>query len=179
MTSIYNARTFAFKSSQHFLFDTNVWIYNVGPTSTHHNVGLYSRLLSNILQSSAQIYHNDLIISEFINRVLRIYHKAYCDIHGNIDYKSYRGTADFKQAMTAVKVSLDSISSISKPLVSSTYSSSLKGIANYMENYPSDYNDIIISQQARAEQCILVTDDGDMSDYYCDILTYNGRMLRV
>lgn len=95
------------KANQHnpnrsfgYLFDTNVWLYIYGPVagSNAKKQRIYSNLLNSIIERRAVIFITSLVLSEYINRVLRIGFQQWKD-NGNYsaDYKrDYRSTNNYK-----------------------------------------------------------------------------------
>ncbi|WP_428194601.1 hypothetical protein [Deinococcus saxicola] len=176
-----NAADYVVDSSHKFLIDANVWLYIAGPQANQNNFNTrnYSRLLRDLLSSKVEIFYTDLIVSEYINRVLRIYYGVYKDSNNDqsISFKEYRNTKDYINSMTQVKIGLDLIASIAQPVELDGWNVYLKGISSYMLNNPSDYNDIIISEISKIRGLILISNDGDMAMYDCKTLSFHRGLI--
>lgn len=165
-----------------FIFDTNILIDLFYPMNMENDLSDITGLYSRICKQHAKIIISSIQISEFINRCIRFQFGVYSINHSECkDYKKdYRGTEDYNQAMKAIleiikNEWIDRFIFVNDQLQNMDISS----ILNYTFSF--DFNDALIVEIAKQEGAILVTNDGDYSNYDLPttILTNNYFLLNL
>lgn len=179
MPSAERITDYAFKSSDHLLLDTNVWLLVYGPQKPGNNrVAIYSQALAKILTAQSRVYIDVLIVSEFIN--------AYARLKWNLwknqstcsdDFKKFRESQDFKP------IAQDIASDVKRVLQSCTRvedgfeSLAIESLVDEYALGDSDFNDQILTELCNRKGLKLVTDDGDFKGQGIPVITANKRLL--
>lgn len=151
-----------------YIFDTNIWIFLFAPIagSQQNKQKVYSQLLSEIRSRGATIWINSLIVSEYVNAVLRLAFKQWMRIKGlyNADFKhDFRPTADYKSALFDVKTQVANILSICERRPDDFNSINIGAIIDSM-GATYDFGDaMIVDVCKRNREIRLVTDDSDIA----------------
>lgn len=152
-----------------YMFDTNVWIFIYGPIANNeeYKQKKYSGLLQDIIGRKASLYITSLILSEYINRVLRLGFFQWKRNTGNENAKfkdDYRPTPEFKQQLELVKAQVDDILKVAEKRPDDFNSTDMdvdKILSSMSENM--DYNDSYIARNCEKNKMFLVSDDRDMA----------------
>lgn len=144
------------------------------PISGSNNVQqkAYGNLLKNIRTARATIYINSLVVSEYINRSLKLNYSLWRDREfkgGNrfVDYKrNYRPTEDFDNAQKEAYNEMSDILSIA--LRKPDDFNALK-LDEVMNAKGMDFNDAYYAHFCKLNRLILVTDDKDLQRSPLDI----------
>ncbi|MDE6207686.1 MAG: PIN domain-containing protein [Muribaculaceae bacterium] len=174
MAKVERIRDFKVKSGDCFFFDNNVWMFLFSPISgaKEYQQRVYSNLLRNIQTARATIFINSLIVSEYINRSLRLNHSIWQDRErrsGNrfVDYKhDYRGTEDFDNAQEEAYNEMSDILSIAERKPDDFNALKLDEV---MKAKGMDFNDAYYAYFCKLNRLILVTDDKDLQSSPLDI----------
>lgn len=155
-----------FTSADKILIDTNILIYVYCPLNSKNCESFashYSDTLQKIADAKASVFVNSLVISEFINRWLRLdYEKSGL---GGTFKKDYRLSDRYK---TTMKTILKELSKFYKhcSVRQLDDSFSIVDFQNKYKSFPeSDFNDIIIAENAKINDCKILTQDGDFAQY--------------
>src|SRR5262249_48745578 len=92
----HHARSYLFRSGEPLLIDANVWLYLQPPPANPvpaHAYG-YSETMKNILLAKARPLTEALILSEYLNRYLRVEHAAFASKYPK--YKDFRKSPDYR-----------------------------------------------------------------------------------
>ena len=174
--------TFSPTDNQTFIMDTNVLIELLYPImSTTQLTTSYMKLYEAIISKKAKLIITSIQISEFINRCIRLQFNLWKSTSGNSksDFKSdYRETDDYRTSMQAILeiVQLDILSHAT--CIDDCFSEmNPENLYNYGFYY--DFNDALISEVARINHAILITNDKDFANYSSgiNILTANKSLL--
>lgn len=176
MARLIDLNKYKFNGKEKIILDTNVLLYLFGPFNGGNDYG-YSEFLKNAINSCAELFVNNQILSEFINRNCRLAYQQYlknkkCK-QNKFQYKRhYRSTADFKEnyklSIEIIKTEILSISNLSVIDV--------KDITHALSHYQMlDFNDELILQNAYRESLNIVTHDTDFFNVNIEvpIMTYN------
>lgn len=150
-----------------YLFDTNVWLYLYGPMagSEKRKQTQYSRLLRDIIDRKAGLFITSMVLSEYINRVLRIEFEQWKKQTGNrnADYKrDYRPTTDFEESLADVKAQVkDILSNVPQRRPDDFNHIDIDGIVNSMSN-SADFNDVYLVRCCELGKMCFVSDDKDI-----------------
>lgn len=150
-----------------YLFDTNVWLYIYGPLagSEKRKQSQYASLLRDIVDRKAGLFITSMVLSEYINRVLRIEFERWKKYKGlyNADYKrDYRATEDFQDALADVKAQVkDILYNVTQKRPDDFNNIDIDGIVNSMSN-SADFNDVYLVRCCERGNMCFVSDDKDI-----------------
>ena len=150
-----------------YLFDTNVWLYIYGPLagSEKRKQSQYASLLRDIVDRKAGLFITSMVLSEYINRVLRIEFEQWKKHNGlyNADYKrDYRTTEDFQDALADVKAQvMDILYNVTQKRPDDFNNIDIDGIVNSMSN-SADFNDVYLVRCCERGNMCFVSDDKDI-----------------
>lgn len=174
MAKVEKIRDVIVKSGDLFFFDNNVWMYLFSPISgaNSYQQRMYGNLLRNIQVAKASIFINSLIVSEYINRSLRLNYSIWREFEaktGNrfLDYKrDYRPTSEFEDAKIAVCEEMDNILHIAyrKP-----DDFNALDVTRILQAPAMDFNDAYYANFCHLNNLTLVTDDRDLFNTPLDI----------
>lgn len=174
MAKVEKINRFNVKSGDCFFFDNNVWMILFSPISgvNRRQQDAYGTLLKQIQSSRATIYINSLIVSEYMNRSLRLAHSIWADNErraGNcsVEYKKYfRDTYAFCEAQRAACAEMRDILSIAERKPDDFNAVNLEEIMN---TQAMDFNDAYYTSYCSLNNLILVSDDKDLQRTVRDI----------
>lgn len=180
--SIHDARNYKPSNGDNFFFDANIWLSVYGPIGNYNNrqATHYSKLFYKLQNKSCDIYTNDIVISEYINRFSRmefIQRQEELDLKNN-EFKKFRDSEDFKEIAPEIAANLRKIVRLSKICNHNMDDLALFEVADNFESGKHDFNDLIITEICRDKNLILVTDDGDFNNYNLKLVTVNEKMLQ-
>lgn len=151
-----------------YFFDTNVWLLIYGPMAgtTPRKQAIYSNLLRDIINRKAQIHISSLILSEYINFVLRFGFRQWKRLTGNVNAeykKDYRVTQDYKDRLADAVLQVQDILQVCTKRPDDFHIVDIDSILASM-NQNADYNDAYYLHDCEKMGLILVSDDGDMQN---------------
>lgn len=160
------------------LFDANIWIYIFCEIGEYNKffVNTYSKAFYILLKSKNTIFTDLTILSEFINRYLKISCSNYVKRENlpSIDYKrDYRITEDYKEAWATV------CDIVRKKILSKSYIINTKYDQTSMarllqeDQFETDFNDNHIVNLCQVENMFLMTNDADFKDTNLNVITEN------
>jgi predicted nucleic acid-binding protein len=173
-----NANTYVFHPGERVLVDANVWIYLQPPVSrpAPGYSWRYSVTLKNLLAAGATPIIEALVLSEYLNRYLRIEYEV-----GWLG--RYRSFKDFRNSPDFASVALDAVGDarqiLTITLPENTFLShmDLPSILDETEAGTLDFNDGVLVETCRLRGWKLLTNDSDMTLGGIDVLTTNPRLL--
>ncbi len=151
-----------------FFFDTNIWISIFEPLGNKNQIAQdkYSSFFDKIVSSKSKVYISSLIISEFINTILRLDFNFWKREEGNRELnfkKDYRNSSRCKEKSKVICKTLeDGILAHSICVNDDFKKIGIKSMLKNLEN--SDFNDLYIAQLAKIKKYKIVTDDRDFFD---------------
>ena len=171
----YDNYSLAQLQDKNFFFDTNVlldlfYTHTVGWSSV-----AYSKVYKYMVSHQMKMYLDNTVLSEFINRILRIEYKLMQTANPNADvtYKNYRNTSEgqekVEEAYNLVTVILKCINLDGEIL-------SPMDVQSLLVVDEIDYNDKIIEHLCIKKGYILVTNDIDFTNSVADILSANRNL---
>lgn len=158
-----DAKSYNFSEKDEIFIDTNVWLYIFYPGAEGDHG--YNDIFQKIIDSGANLYITEQVLSEYVNRVVRGEYHRYIESQkeqgnrGFIDYKrSFRPTAEYS---TAYNLALDSVNedilSIAK-LVSISH----EDVCNWCTEYEMlDFNDNVYFHLSLKNNFFILTHDKD------------------
>ena len=175
-----NVKDYEAKTGGSYFFDNNIWMLLFAGIAGAHmdKQRKYSRLLQDIRNRDGIIFISSLILSEYINRSLRLYYEQWIVSNNKIravtDYKrDYRGSEDYKTALKSVISEVEDILSISERRPDDFNSIDINTVLKDMST-DSDFNDSYYVELCDKNKMILVTDDKDLvnTSKNINIVTY-------
>ncbi len=169
MTKI-DVRTYSVKPDDVFLFDNNIWMYLFASIANAkaNKQRIYTDFLRRVISANATIAISSLIVSEYVNRCLRMNFGIWKDEQGDntLDYKKdYRPTAECRNASEVVSIEIGEILSLSK-----RYSDDFNIIdITSLINPSEDFNDAYLIELCKRNNFIMVSDDRDIFNSNADI----------
>jgi len=162
------------------LLDANIWIYIFCEIGEYHKffVNTYSKAFYILLKSNNTIYTDFCILSEFINRYLKISCTNYQKRKQlqYIDYKrDYRVTEDYKEAWTTVcDIVHNKILSRSQ-IINAKYDQSSMAKLLRKDQVGTDFNDNHLVNLCEVEEMFLMTNDADFKNTNLNVITENNK----
>lgn len=177
-SNINNIDEHQYDKSDKFFFDANIWLYIYGPVANvkQQVINRYSFAWKRILSTKCKIYVDVLILSEFINRFIRL-RKNVLPEWKEESLSKYRKSNEFK---VVTKEIADSCRRILDCCLTTDSGIEHVDINTLMDQYSrgeSDFNDLIIDHICKLNNFILVTHDSDFKNSNVAILTTNKRLL--
>jgi len=162
-------------------FDANVLLYLFGAVATPKNqwlVEAYTKVFSDCLKMQSVLCVDIFVLSEFINRSLRLDYENYLKMNGldksQLDFKTFRATPDGEQLSKGIETVVKGRILKQFKLVGKLFNpADITAIS--LVNH--DFNDALIIQTCQAHHCVLVTNDADFSGADLDILTANNKLV--
>lgn len=156
-----------FNDSDKIIIDANVLIYVYCPlnsSSYDDFISHYTEILEKISKAKASVFVNSLIISEFINRWLRMDFKK--SPFASADFKKdYRASERYRNTMRVILSELKKFYRQHKVTNIDDNFSNINFLSHYDKEIQNDFNDIIIAENAISNKCKILTQDGDFSKY--------------
>ena len=170
---------------KNIFLDTNIWLYLFCPLghSRDNIVKKYSRAFNYLIHSDNKLYIDVMILSEFINRFLRLAFHVYKannkkGIH--FDYKKqYQQTKNFKETIQLIFSTIKNKILPGAAVVNFNHeNSSIVELMDGLQDKMIDFNDLHFEKLCKVKGFFLLTDDGDFSSSPLDIISGNPRILR-
>lgn len=156
-----------------YFFDTNVWMFIFGPIAgaDKRKQSIYSNLLREIQSRKATIFISSLVLSEYVNAVLRLGFRSWKRRTGNqnADFKtSYRCTDDYQSTLEDAVLQVQEILKVSERRPDDFHLVDINNVLASM-NQKADYNDAYYIRNCERQKMKLVSDDADMQNVDCVI----------
>jgi len=146
--------------------DTNILIFLFSPSfvnSHRYQVDKYSAVFSLLVENKCVLYINSHVISEFINRCLRIDFDNNFNSEKNKNYKKdYRNSAEYLKTIQIVLKQLKKFLKLAKHINDDFESFDITNAYNTTKE--SDFNDLIIADTVRSNNLKLFSDDRDFQN---------------
>lgn len=159
-----------------FFFDTNVLIDLFYTQKPDWSTLAYSKIYKEMLEMGVNIYIDNTVLSEFVNRIIRVEYNLQQSLNPNsgITFKNYRNTEEgqerVREAYELVNVILKSIKLDGEVLTK-------PDIESLLVVDEIDYNDKTIEHLCMSKEYVLVTNDIDFSHSRADILSANHLLV--
>ena len=173
-----NASTYAFQPGERVLVDANIWIYLQPPVSkpTPYYARQYSAALKQLLAAGAQPVIEALVLSEYLNRYLRLeYEVGWLGKYPK--FKDFRTSPDFASAASAAVGDARQILKVAAAEDTPLLSVELPAILVETEAGRIDFNDGVLAETCRLRGWKLLTNDSDMTVGGIEVLTTNPKLL--
>ena len=155
-------------SNNAYFFDTNVWMFIFAPIAgtKKKKQSVYSSLLKDIQSRNATIFISSLVLSEYINAVLRMGFKQWKRVTGNVnaDFKrDYRNTNDYQTILEDAVLQVKEILKVCVKRPDDFQIIDIDCILASM-NQDADYNDIYYIKDCEKHKMKFVSDDSDIQN---------------
>jgi predicted nucleic acid-binding protein len=161
-------------------FDANVLIYIFWPTSSpdpsnsHWDwQAKYSSIYGRLVTQGNELIVDYLVISEFINRAIRIQFK---NANSTLSFKQYRDSIDGQSTLTDIYTILQSNVFDKFNVIGKAFSKD--EIQSFLFADNLDFTDKAIMQICAENDCILLTNDKDFCSVNLDLLSANRYILQ-
>jgi len=161
-------------------FDANILIYIFWPTTTKNKISeSYSRILAKMLRKHFSLFTNTLVLSEVINRCLRLEYDKYIQNEA-IDFMKFK-FKDFRSSPEGINVQTDIFNMVKEQIlcnfniVDKCFNN--KNITELLTINELDFNDKLIISNCIENNYLLITNDKDFIHADIDIFTSNPVLL--
>jgi len=176
MKQIYRTADIPQLSGRDIFFDANILMYIYFASSSMKNwPAIYSTIFRLLLSNNNRLIVDYNILSEVVNRELRMNHINFEAINGQKDYKLWRNSADGQHAENRTYAIIKSLLSSTFQLDGKVYD--LKDITQMLTPQKLDFTDKAIVNLCQARNYILLTNDKDFSDADLEILSANRHLV--
>ena len=173
MKGRYNKNTVAQIAGKSVFFDANILLYLFWHTGANKWERHYASIFGLLLKQQNQLVVDFMVVSEVINRAMRIEYEKYKISTGlNCKYKTYRNSTDGENALKAIYIIIKN-NVLNYFLVDGKINTK-SDIESYLTVDHLDFNDKSIVSLCLEKGYILFTNDGDYSACDVDILSANS-----
>lgn len=157
-------------ASEKFFFDTNILLYLFYSHTVDWASRSYSALYMQMLNKGIKMYIDNTVLSEFINRVIRIEYDMKMKISPDefMPFKRYRDTDDGQHTVNHAN---NLVKNILKFILIDGEVMDKIDIQSILIVDSLDYNDKVIEHLCESKGYILVTNDIDFKESEIDILS--------
>ncbi len=172
MATNYKLQDYANLSGKDVFVDANVLIYLFWPTGQHSFEANYARVFRNLLRQGNSLYVDFLVISEVVNRVLRIEHQK---LNSNQKFKDFRNSQDGKDVISDIYLIVQNEILSSFKIIGKSFNKS--DIEGFLIVEQLDFVDKATVSICSENNLVLLTNDRDFKNSGLDILTGNPNIL--
>lgn len=168
----HDATKYVFSKGEPILIDANVWLYLQPPTAQPPPgfAWRYSNTLKSILGAGATPVIETLILSEYLNRYLRLeYDGAWRAVYPK--FKDFRKSGHFAPVAQAAMADAKQILNLAAPQDTLLPATDIAAILAETEAGALDFNDGVLVENCRLNGWKLLTNDGDMTIGGIEVLT--------
>lgn len=163
-TKVTDITRYSPKSSDVFLFDTNIWMFLFCPLGSvrKNQQQIYSLFLKNVKSSRSTIFINSLILSEFANAFLKLDFSLWEEsIRPNrVRYKrDYVGSSRYKETVKQVTSAINEILKYCDKGADNLNTLEINRILSHLQVI--DFNDSYYIELSAFSKYKIVTDDHD------------------
>lgn len=175
-----DAKCYAFQPGEPILVDANVWLYLHPPAAqpTSRWADSYSGAFARMLQVKAKPIVDALILSEYLNRYVRLEFNAFWKTTYP-EFKKFRQSDDGAKVLQYAVEELTQILKIAAPRDTRLADMNFPALLLAVRSGSIDFNDGLLIQSCRQNGWKLLTNDGDMSQGGIEVLTANSRLLQA
>ncbi len=176
----HDAASYIFSAGEHILIDANIWLYLLPPTAQPAPwwAAVYSGTFSRLLHAKAQPVVDALILSEYLNRYVRLEYDASWRTHYP-KFKDFRKSADGIKVLHAAVAEIKQILKTSAPHDTPLGNIDIPAVLGEVQNGTVDFNDGLLIQTCRLNGWKLLTHDRDMTMGGVNLLTTNKILLQA
>ena len=176
----HHAISYAFQAGEEILVDANVWVFVQPPAAQPppHFSKSYSAALKNLLAAGAQPIIEALVLSEYLNRYLRLEYDAMWR-RAYPKFKDFRKSSDFAPLAQAAVADARQILKLALPQDTLLSQANIPAVLGETETGTLDFNDGVLVETCRLRGWKLLTNDGDMTIGGIEVLTTYPPLLRA
>lgn len=172
MATNYKLQDYTQINGRSVFLDANVLIYLFWPTGQHYFEQNYARVFSQLLKQGNDLFIDFLVISEVVNRILRIEHQKN---NPTQKFKDFRNSNEGKDALNDIYIILKNDILSRFNIVGKTYNR--KDIENCLMVDELDFVDKATAILCKENSFVLLTNDKDFKGSDLDIITGNPHIL--
>src|SRR5690606_5662457 len=159
--------------------DTNILVYLFWPTGNNWATNNYPKYFYRLLKQGIPLFVAFIVISEFINRAIRLEYDKYVTVYGlnkrTFTYKQYRDTDDVREAMYDIDTVvtdevLTKVAVCGKEFL-------IQDIHDLLVVDSMDFTDRAIQKICQENNFVILTNDSDYAGCDFDVLTANRKIL--
>ena len=181
MNNVVDVETYVPQDGDKYFFDANIWLYFYCPIGNYNKYTIckYDSFLKKSINSKTTIYISSLVISEVVNRWLRLDFERVKrkDVSMRNFKQDYRCSAHYDSTVKDIKAVFNQLLKISTPLDDRATEISLPDVLSGLDK--TDFNDSYYHHLAKLDNLLIVTNDADFAelDTGISILTANQNLL--
>ena len=172
MGTNFRLQDFSLIHDRPIFFDANVLLYIFWPTGSHYFEAHYSKVFSNLLKQKNELYIDFIVLSEVINRVIKIEHSNY---DKSLKYKKFRDSQEGKDALSDIYLIIKNDILTTFKITGKVLNES--EIDGFLVVDILDVNDKFIVELCKENSFVLLTNDKDFKNCDIDVLTGNPAIL--
>ncbi|WP_165846714.1 MULTISPECIES: PIN domain-containing protein [Candidatus Cryosericum] len=177
--NVRSVEDYDFAVTDRIFVDANVWMHVYGQSAPDSQVvKLYSGAMQKMLAAHSCLYTDVLVISEVINRYIRIDMKVPRVGKTYTNFKDFRRSTDFPLAAKGATDIVRRILGATKTIANGFEEMQVPDLLRDFESGQYDFNDQVIGILCAREGLTILTDDADFARCPAPILTANPRLLR-
>lgn len=177
MATKYSSRNINQLQGRKVFFDANVLIYVFWPSGNFNWENQYSSAFGNLLRQGNILAVDFMVLSEVINRAIKIEYEKFKINNNNISYKKYRDSTDGIKAMEDIYVVVKESILPRFTIIGKSFNKS--EIESFLHIDSLDFNDKAIVPLCQENNCILLTNDKDFANSDIDIISSNPIILKA
>lgn len=179
MATNYKLQDYALLNGKNIFLDANVLIYLFWPTGQHYFEQSYAKVFNNLLKQGNNLFVDFLVISEIINRVIKLEYEKHLLNHSltnkQFRFKEYYNSNDGKEALSDIYIIVKN--NILKRFNVVEKSFNKEDIENLLVVDELGFVDKAIVSICIENGFVLLTNDKDFKDSEIEILTSNPKTL--
>lgn len=169
---------YTFSEGEALLLDANVWLHIFSPPSgnTPSFARGYDAALKRMLAARTHLAVDALILSEYLNRYIRI---EWAALHKQAqpNFKKFRQSPAFAAVGQGAALFARRILKLCSRYDNPFATANIDQVLTNFESGNQDFNDGLLSEACRHHGWKLVTDDGDFTSGGIEVLTGNPKLL--
>lgn len=176
MATTYKLKDFAQLYGKDIFVDANVLIYLFWPTGQYSYESDYARVFRNLLRQGNNLYVNFLIISEVVNRILKIeFQKLKSNSNQSFKFKDFRNSEVGRDVINDIYLIVQTEILSRFEIIDKTFNKN--DIEGFLMVDQLDFVDKATVSICSENNLVLLTNDRDFKNSGLDILTGNPRIL--
>ncbi len=172
MATKYKLQDIAQLNGRDVFLDANILIYLFWPTGQHLFENNYACVFSHLLRQNNKLYVDFLVISEVINRVVRIEHQK---LNPAQKFKEFRNSQEGQDTLKDIYLIVKDEILSKLNVIGKAFNK--QEIENSLIVDKLDFVDKAIVTLCKKNTLVLLTNDKDFKDSDLDILTCNPAIL--
>lgn len=173
MATKYSLQDIALLKNRSIFVDANVLIYLFWPSGSFSWEKNYATAFRHLLRQENNLFVDFMVVSEIVNRILRIEHLKF---NQNLKYKDYRDSSEGYETLQDIFTIVKNNILTRFELVGKVFNRS--DVENFLIADELDFVDKGIVCLCRENSFVLLTNDKDFKNSGLDILTGNPSILK-